>query len=68
MNKLTELDDIQGKRKLVSDIGEWGEEEAVFKGKDLWIRAVKAWCEGGEIWHDDRTVIDAGDLTTIGEN
>jgi hypothetical protein len=65
---LTELEDRNSKRQLMDEVNEWDEEEAVWKGRDLWIRAVRAWCEGREVWHDDRTVVDAGELTTIGDN
>lgn len=60
MKKLTELEDRKGRRELMSEIAAWDEEEALFKGRDLWMRAVRSWCEGTEVWHDDRTVIDAG--------
>jgi hypothetical protein len=66
LSRLTELENRKGKRELMDEVGAWGEEEAVWKGRDVWIRAVRGWCEGREVWHDDRTVVDAGDLTMVG--
>jgi hypothetical protein len=50
----------------MEELNGWNGEEAEWKGRSLWIRAVKSWCVGGEVWHDDRTVVDAGALTSVG--
>ncbi|KAH7406790.1 hypothetical protein DE146DRAFT_786591 [Phaeosphaeria sp. MPI-PUGE-AT-0046c] len=68
LKKLTELDGRREKEELMGEIWGWDQEEATFKGRDLWIRAVRSWCEGREVWHDDRTVMSPGDLTTVGGN
>lgn len=68
LKKLTELEGRGEKHELMKEIRGWDEEEATFKGRDLWIRAVRSWCEGRDVWHDDRTVMDAGDVTTVGDN
>ena len=67
LKKLTQLADRAEKIKLMDEVNGWKDEEAAFKGKALWIRAVRGWCEGREAFHDDRTVVDAGDLTVVGE-
>jgi hypothetical protein len=66
LGKLTDVVDRKSKRELMDEVEGWGEEEAEWKGRSLWIRAVRSWCVGGEVWHDDRTVLDAGVLTSVG--
>jgi len=67
MSTRTELEPLKrvrsrrGKAELMDEIGRWTDEEAVFKGKSLWVRAVRAWCVGGDAFRDDRTVFDAGE-------
>ncbi|KAH7080964.1 hypothetical protein FB567DRAFT_595290 [Paraphoma chrysanthemicola] len=63
--KLTDLSVRWEKAELMSEIGEWDEHEASFKGRDLWIRAVRAHCEGTDVFRDDETVSDAGDLNVV---
>lgn len=58
--ELTKLMDVAArseKEELMAEIRGWGEDEAGFKGRDLWIRAVGSWCEGGSAFRDDVTVI-----------
>ncbi|KAH4225140.1 hypothetical protein HBI06_024450 [Parastagonospora nodorum] len=58
--ELTRLTDVAGRREkddLMAEIRGWGEDEAGFKGRDLWSRAVGSWCEGGSAFRDDVTVI-----------
>lgn len=58
--ELTRLTDVAGrsqKEDLMREIRGWGEDEAGFKGRDLWIRAVGSWCEGGSAFRDDVTVV-----------
>lgn len=50
----------------MDEVNGWDEHEARFKGRDLWLRAIRAHCEGTDVFHDDQTVIDAGDMTVIG--
>jgi hypothetical protein len=66
LKKLTDVNDRKSKRELMEELNGWDEEEAEWKGRSSWIRAVKSWCVGGEVWHDDRTVVDAGALTSVG--
>jgi hypothetical protein len=66
LGKLTDVIDRKSKRDLMDEVEGWGKEEAEWKGRSLWIRAVRNWCVGGEVWHDDRTILDAGVLTSVG--
>jgi hypothetical protein len=66
--ELCRLLDLDDKKGLMREIGDWEDEEAAVKRRDLWIRAVRGWCEGREVWYDDRTVVNAGELTTVREN
>jgi hypothetical protein len=56
LSKLMDIEDRQGKTGLIAEIRGWDEDEATFKGRDLWIRAVASWCEGGSAFRDDMTV------------
>lgn len=56
LSKLVDVPDKQGKVSLMEEIKGWDEDEACFKGRDLWIRAVKSCCEGGSAFRDDTTV------------
>lgn len=56
LRPLTELG-AEEKSKLMMEIEEWGDEEALLKGKDLWIPAVSGWCSGGEMENDDMSII-----------
>ncbi|KAH7066714.1 hypothetical protein BKA63DRAFT_425379 [Paraphoma chrysanthemicola] len=67
-NKLTDLRARWEKTELMSEIGEWDEHEARFKGRDLWMRAVRAHCEGTDVFRGDETIIDDGDLTGVGRD
>ncbi|KAF1914518.1 hypothetical protein BDU57DRAFT_596475 [Ampelomyces quisqualis] len=60
LSRLVDVDTQQRRKELWAEVSSWGEEEAVFKGRDLWIRAVRSWCVGGEAWCDDRTVVGGG--------
>lgn len=66
LQKLINLN-LQEKRDLVKEIRGWDEVVATRKGLELWQRAVIGYCEGRRIFKDDETVVDAGDMTTIGE-
>lgn len=68
LKKLTEVEARKEKEELMREVREWGEEEAEWKGRGLWMRAVRGWCEGREVWHDDLTVSGVGELTSVGEN
>jgi hypothetical protein len=65
--KLVDLSTRREKTQLMDEVNGWDEHEARFKGRDLWLRAIRAHCEGTDVFHDDQTVIDAGDMTVIGE-
>lgn len=68
LSPLVDIRSKKDKRALWEEVDGWDEDEAVFKGRDLWIRAVKSWCVGGEVWHDDRTIVGGGSgLTSAGE-
>lgn len=56
LKNLKDLDDRE-KEDLMVEIWAWDEEEAVFKGRELWITSVKGFCEGGLWRRDDRTVV-----------
>ena len=58
----------EGKKELMEEFGQWTDEEETFKGKSLWIHAVRSWCEGGDAFRDDRTVFEAGDGTVVGDD
>lgn len=66
LKKLTEMEGWREKEELMKEVRRWGEEEAEWKGRGLWMRAMRGWCEGREVWHDDLTVSGAGELTTVG--
>lgn len=66
VRKLTELD-VSERRQLVAEIKAWDEDVALRKGRELWQRAVLGYCEGKRVWKDDETVVDAGDMTRVGD-
>jgi hypothetical protein len=57
LTRLTDWDDCKG---LMREIQAWEDDEAIFKGRDLWIKAVRWWYVGWEGRHDDQTVVDVG--------
>ncbi|KAH6644625.1 hypothetical protein C7974DRAFT_420086 [Boeremia exigua] len=66
LKKLTDLD-VHERRKLVQEIRGWDREVATRKGLELWQTAVIGYCEGKKVFKGDETVVDAGDMTTVGE-
>lgn len=66
LKRLSELDEVE-RAELMMEIKGWDEDEAIFKGRDLWIRAVSGWCTGHPGMKDDASIIDAGSLTSIGD-
>ena len=52
---------------LVQEIRGWDREVATRKGLELWQTAVIGYCEGKKVFKGDETVVDAGDMTTVGE-
>lgn len=55
--RLTDINDMLGKRELMDEIKQWKEEEAEVKGRDLWGNAVRSWCEGGSAFRDEATIM-----------
>lgn len=63
---MTDLD-VQERSVLVNEIRSWDREVATRKGVELWQRAVIGYCEGKKILKDNETVVDAGEMTRIGD-
>jgi hypothetical protein len=65
MTTRTELSRLMGveskanKAELLKEVMSWKEHEASFKGRELWITALKGWCENREPFNDDCTVFSA---------
>ncbi|KAI8932677.1 hypothetical protein NX059_010171 [Plenodomus lindquistii] len=54
--KLTDVVGGEEKKKLLDEVQGWEEDEARFKGRDLWITSLRGWCTGRPVFRDDRTV------------
>jgi hypothetical protein len=45
LSRLLEVESQADKAKLMDEVMSWKEYEASFKGRELWITALKGWCE-----------------------
>jgi hypothetical protein len=59
LSRLLEVESQADKAKLMDEVMSWKEYEASFKGRELWITALKGWCENRYPFNDDRTVSSA---------
>jgi hypothetical protein len=59
LSKLMEVESKADKAALIEEVMSWDEHEASFKGRDLWITALKGWCEDRLPFNDDCTVFSA---------
>ncbi|ORY13866.1 hypothetical protein BCR34DRAFT_599636 [Clohesyomyces aquaticus] len=65
LENLTDLS-MDERPKLVKEIKAWPEDIAVFKGRDIWARAVIGFCEGRTRFErEDRDLSTVGSLTML---